>query len=61
MKCKDCLYCIRKASFRMRGAMIIAIHENHYCLKKRRNIKLIWYDCSVDCKRFEEKQNENTP
>lgn len=56
MKCKDCALCIRKADIRCKGGMIMAIHESHFCLAKKRNVKPIWYDCSVDCNKFKEKQ-----
>ena len=56
MKCKDCALCIRKANIRCKGGMIMAIHESHFCFAKKRNVKLLEYECSVDCNKYEEKQ-----
>lgn len=54
-KCKDCCYCVRFASINQRRGIITAIHQSHYCMKKRRHIKLPEYEYGTECKKYKEK------
>ena len=54
-KCKDCFYCVRFASINQRRGIITAIHQSHYCMKRKRHIKLPEYECGTECKKYKEK------
>lgn len=57
--CKDCFYCVRFASINQRGGIITAIHQDHFCMKRKRHIKYLEYECGTECKKYKEREGKD--